>query len=154
MCVNILRDIPCESPTLHFCSQGLCWVTSSSPQTLASEELHKKLSEWSFKWTSQHCWLGQLPAIQNYYTESHQGEFGEFWILKKHIINPTALGHDPKTRYPAGHLSSDKSALSTLIKERTPSPFQTNVINSVILQFESSYFLEHHCSVEIRDLHV
>lgn len=132
------------------CSQGLC----SSPQTLASEELHKKLSEWSFKWTSQYCRLGQLPAVQNCYTKSHQGEFGEFWILKKHIINPTALGHDPKTTYPAGHPSSYKSALSTLIKERTPSPFQTNVINNVILQFESSYFLEHHCSVEIWDLHV
>lgn len=136
MCVSILRDIPYESPTLHFCSQGLYWVTSSSPQTLASE----KLSEWSFKWTSRYCQLGQLLAIQNYYSESHQGEFGEFWILKKYIINPTTLGHDPKTRYPTGHRSSYKSALSTLIKERTPSLFQTNVINNVILQFNHLIF--------------
>lgn len=136
MCISILRDSPYESPTLYFCSQGLYWVTSSSPQTLASE----KLSEWSFKWISQYCQLGQLPAIQNYYSKSHQGEFGEFWILKKHIINPTTLGHDPKTRYPIGHRSSYKSALSTLIKERTPSPFQTNVINNVILQFNCLIF--------------
>lgn len=100
MHVSILRDIVYEAPTLRLCTWGLLWVSSSNPQSLASEELVEKLSEGSFKWLIWYCQLGQLPTIQNHYTGGLQFELGDLGILNKHILSPTALGHDPQTRYP------------------------------------------------------
>lgn len=87
VCKHSKRYTPYESPTLRFlltrdCAESPAPVPKTVPEKLSA----------SFKWTSQVA-IGPAASHPNYYTESHQGDFGEFWDIEEHIIKPTALGH-------------------------------------------------------------